>query len=685
MPMKLRKMLLRPADTFAAKIFLVIISLILVMSVAFTAFFVHNQWESQTDILVRQGDVLAKLVAYNARLGVFAENPELLKDPVEGVLQNNEVLQVAIFNLNGALLQEQRRKGSEQQGKDFVLDGKKMSDILNRLRKSRDVLHVRTGNDFMESWVAVTSGSRAPSEEALFFSDAILQTEDRTIGFVRVVLDRKILDASLRKLLFKSAIIAFFFLSVAVGIVFFVVKGVTRPLDRLTERVRMMGMGSPLEKVPVETEDEIGKLAQAFNSIAESLQTRESEKDHLEQQLRQAHKMEAIGTLAGGVAHDFNNILSTIEGYAALLRDRIKKKSPVRDYVEQIIAAADRASELTRRLLAFSRNQVIHPKPINLNETINGINTMLIRLVGEDIEFHITTTREDLVVMADEVQIEQMLINLVSNARDAMPQGGTLSIQTDLEEVTEGAAEGSWELAPGCYAKLTVSDTGVGIDASVKDRIFDPFFTTKEVGKGTGLGLSMAYGIVRQHRGAIKVESVQGKGTVFTIYLPVVESIVERKQLETLLLPVGSRETILLAEDDRFVRMLTKHILVKYGYLVIEASDGDDALEKFQDNLESVQLLLLDVIMPKKTGKQIYDEARKLRPDIKVLFMSGHTYDVITRQGVISEGVPLISKPLTPGELLVKIREVLSAPPPHSIHGEALSKALSIEDTRDNE
>jgi signal transduction histidine kinase len=678
-------MLLRPADTFAAKIFLVIISLILVMSVAFTAFFVHNQWESQTDILVRQGDVLAKLVAYNARLGVFAENPELLKDPVEGVLQNNEVLQVAIFNLNGALLQEQRRKGSEQQGKDFVLDGKKMSDILNRLRKSRDVLHVRTGNDFMESWVAVTSGSRAPSEEALFFSDAILQTEDRTIGFVRVVLDRKILDASLRKLLFKSAIIAFFFLSVAVGIVFFVVKGVTRPLDRLTERVRMMGMGSPLEKVPVETEDEIGKLAQAFNSIAESLQTRESEKDHLEQQLRQAHKMEAIGTLAGGVAHDFNNILSTIEGYAALLRDRIKKKSPVRDYVEQIIAAADRASELTRRLLAFSRNQVIHPKPINLNETINGINTMLIRLVGEDIEFHITTTREDLVVMADEVQIEQMLINLVSNARDAMPQGGTLSIQTDLEEVTEGAAEGSWELAPGCYAKLTVSDTGVGIDASVKDRIFDPFFTTKEVGKGTGLGLSMAYGIVRQHRGAIKVESVQGKGTVFTIYLPVVESIVERKQLETLLLPVGSRETILLAEDDRFVRMLTKHILVKYGYLVIEASDGDDALEKFQDNLESVQLLLLDVIMPKKTGKQIYDEARKLRPDIKVLFMSGHTYDVITRQGVISEGVPLISKPLTPGELLVKIREVLSAPPPHSIHGEALSKALSIEDTRDNE
>lgn len=685
MHMKYRKLMLRPGDTFAAKIFLVIISLILVMSVAFTVFFVHNQWRIQTDVLVRQGDVLAKLVAYNARLGVFAENPELLKDPVEGVLQNNEVLQVSIFNLNGTLLQEQLRKGSEQQGRDFVLDEKRKRDILNRLRKSRDVLHAGNEDDVLESWVAVTSGSRPSSEEALYFSDAILQTEDRTIGFVRVVLDRKILDASLRKLLFKSGLIALFFLSVAVGIVFFVVKGVTRPLDRLTERVRMMGMGSPLEKVPVETEDEIGKLAIAFNSIAESLQTRESEKDHLEQQLRQAHKMEAIGTLAGGVAHDFNNILSTIEGYAALLRDRFKKKSPVRDYVEQIIAAAERASELTRRLLAFSRNQVIHPKPINLNETINGINTMLVRLVGEDIEFNVTTTREDLVVMADDVQIEQMLINLVTNARDAMPGGGTLSIETEFAELAEGGGDGSWKLPPGSYAKLTVSDTGVGIDASVRDRIFDPFFTTKEVGKGTGLGLSMAYGIVKQHRGAIEVESANGGGTVFTIYLPLVESIVERKQLETLLLPTGAGETILLAEDDRFVRMLTKHILIKYGYLVIEASDGDDALEKFRENLEAVQLLLLDVIMPKKTGKQIYDEAKKLRPEIKVLFMSGHTYDVITRQGVVSDGVPLISKPLTPGELLVKIREVLVSPSQHTIQGEAPSKRLSIEDARNNE
>jgi signal transduction histidine kinase len=678
-------MLLRPGDTFAAKIFLVIICLILVMSVAFTAFFVHNQRKSQTDVLVRQGEVLAKLLAYNARLGVFAENPELLKDPVDGVMQNNEVLQVSIFSLSGKLLKEHRKKGSGQPGKDFSLNGKEMRDIFNRLKNNRNLLYVWSGSDTLESWAPVTSGSRYSTEEALFFSDALFQTGERTIGFVRVVLDKKILDVSLRKLIFKSSLIAVFFLSAAVVIVFFVVKGVTKPLDRLTERVRMMGDGSPLEKVPVETEDEIGKLATAFNSIAESLHARESEKEHLEQQLRQAHKMEAIGTLAGGVAHDFNNILSTIEGYAGLLRDRIKKKSPVRDYVEQIVAAAERASELTRRLLAFSRNQVIHPKPISLNETISSINALLARLVGEDIEFRIRTSREDLVVMADELQIEQMLINLVTNARDAMPNGGTLSISSELAELTEGAGEGPWALPPGSYAKLTVSDSGEGIDASVRDRIFEPFFTTKEVGKGTGLGLSMAYGIVKQHRGSIEVESEQGKGTVFTIYLPVVESMVERKKLETLLLPTGSGETILLAEDDRFVRMLTKHILIKYGYLVIEASDGDDAMEKFRDNHESVQLLLLDVIMPKKTGKQIYDEARRLRPDIKAIFMSGHTFDVITKQGVFSEGIHLLSKPLTPGELLVKVRQVLHGPLPELGSGEYVKASPKMEAWRINE
>lgn len=667
--MNLTKLFIRPAETFAAKIFLVIILLIVVLSISFTGFFVHNQWRSRNEQLIRQGESMAKLLAYAVRLGVFAENSDLLKDPVEGVMRNNEVIRVSVFTQSGRLLKEVIKGGAEQSRKASLPDDKTLKRILNRLRKAGRALSISHPSDTLESWAPVMSGTRYGGDEELFFSDTLFQDRERSIGFVSVVLDKKILNDSLRRLLVNSCLITLVFLAGAVVIVYFVVKGVTKPLDRLTEKVRMMGSGAHLDKVPVETADEIGKLAAAFNSMAESLQNREAEKGHLEQQLRQAHKMEAIGTLAGGVAHDFNNILSTIEGYALLLQDHIKKKSPVRTYVDQIVAAADRAADLTRRLLAFSRNQVINPSAISINETIGNIRELLARLVGEHIEFRINLAKEDLVVMADELQIEQTVINLVSNARDAMPNGGLLEISTAMVEITELPTETHRALRPGTYALVSVSDSGVGIDPSTRERIFDPFFSTKEIGKGTGLGLSMVYGIIKQHNGFIEVDCGAGKRTTFSIFLPVIDSIVERKRLEAVLLPAGNRETVLLAEDDRFVRMLTKHILSKYGYQVIEAVDGEDALHKLRENLETVQLLLLDVIMPKKNGKQIFDEAVKIRPDIKVVFMSGHTYDVIINEGGLSEEIPLLTKPLTPGELLVKVREVLDGPAGNRLNG----------------
>lgn len=646
-------------ETFAVKIFLVIILLVLFLSVSFTAFFVHNQWKSLTDVLVREGEVLAKSLAYTVRLGVFAENQDLLKDPVEGVLLNDEVLQVAIFNSNGKLLEEKRRGGVGARKGTTLLSSKEKQDLFNRLRKTTGTQYLNRGFETLEVWAPVRAGALFTDDEALFYSDSFFDNRERTVGFVQVILDKKILNDALRKILINSGVIAFVFLTISVGIVFFVVKGITKPLNRLTEKVKVMGSGAPLEKVPVETQDEIGKLATAFNSMAESLQTREAEKGSLEQQLRQAHKMEAIGTLAGGVAHDFNNILSTIEGYALLLRDSIKKKGHIRNYVEQIVAGVERAADLTRRLLAFSRSQVINPAPLDLNETIRNIKTLLARLVGENVDFQLITSPEELVVLADQLQIEQTLINLVTNARDSMPHGGLLRVTTELATITDNPAGTRSQLLPGHYAKLAFSDTGVGIDPSTKERIFDPFFTTKEVGRGTGLGLSMTFGIVKQHKGYIEVESEPGHGATFVVYLPLVESAIERKKLESTMLPVGNRETILLAEDDRFVRMLTKHILMKYGYLVVEAVDGDDAIEKFRENLESVDLLLLDVIMPKKNGKQVYEEARRLRPAIKAVFMSGHTYDVIVKQGFVTEDIFLISKPLTPGDLLVNVRDAL--------------------------
>ncbi|MDD2335387.1 MAG: ATP-binding protein [Geobacteraceae bacterium] len=646
-------------ETFAAKIFLVITLLVLFLSVSFTAFFVHNQMKSLTDVLVREGEVLAKSLAYTVRLGVFAENPDLLRDPIDGVLLNNEVIQVSVFNSNGKLLAEKRRGGVEIWKDTTFLNNKERQDLYNRLRKYGSTQYINRGFDALEVWAPVRAGSRYSDDEALFYSDNFFENREHTVGFVQVVLDKKILNDALRKILVNSSLIACIFLVISVGIVIVVVKGVTKPLYRLTERVRAMGSGAPLEKVPVETHDEIGKLATAFNTMAESLQNRDAEKGNLEQQLRQAHKMEAIGTLAGGVAHDFNNILSTIEGYALLLRDSIKKKGHIRNYVEQIVAGVERAADLTHRLLAFSRSQVINPAPLDLNETIRNITTLLVRLVGENIDFQILTSPEELVVMADQLQVEQTLINLATNARDSMPHGGVLRLATELATVGDNPEESRREIRPGHYAKLVLSDSGTGIDPSTKERIFDPFFTTKDVGKGTGLGLSMTFGIIKQHKGYIEVDSEPGHGTTFSIYLPLIESVVERKRLESTMLPVGNRETVLLAEDDRFVRMLTKHILTKYGYLVVEAVDGEDALEKFRENLETVQLLLLDVIMPKKNGKQVYEDAKRIKPDIKVVFMSGHPYDVINKQGFVAGDIPLISKPLTPGSLLVCVREVL--------------------------
>lgn len=664
-------------ETFAVKIFLVIILLVLFLSVSFTAFFVHTQWKSLTDVLVREGEVLAKSLAYTVRLGVFAENQDLLKDPVDGVLLNNEVLQVAVYNSSGKLLEIKKRGGIETTNGAIPLSNKEKLDLFNRLKKTTATQYINRGFTTLEVWAPVRAGSLYADEEALFYSDNLFENRERTVGFVQVVLDKNILNDALRKILINSSMIACIFLAISLGIVFFVVKGVTRPLNRLTEKVRIMGSGAPLEKVPVETQDEIGKLATAFNTMAESLQSRDAEKGNLEQQLRQAHKMEAIGTLAGGVAHDFNNILSTIEGYALLLRDSIKNKGHIRNYVEQIVAGVERAADLTRRLLAFSRSQVINPAPLDLNETIRNIKTLLARLIGENVEFQIKTSSEELIVMADQLQIEQTLINLVTNARDSMPHGGFLHVTTELATIVENHVGSRSQLLPGHYAKLVFSDSGVGIDPSTKERIFDPFFTTKEVGKGTGLGLSMTFGIIKQHKGYIEVESEPGRGTTFYIYLPLVESAVERKRFESTMLPVGNRETILLAEDDRFVRMLTKHILMKYGYLVVEAVDGEDAVEKFRENLETVDLLLLDVIMPKKNGKQVYEDARSIRPDIKAVFMSGHTYDVIVKQGFVPEDITLISKPLTPGELLVNVREALDGSDRRALGG-AFAAAGSV-------
>jgi CheY-like chemotaxis protein len=368
-----------------------------------------------------------------------------------------------------------------------------------------------------------------------------------------------------------------------------------------------------------------------------------------------------VGQLAGGIAHDFNNILTAIIGYGNLLLMKLKGDDPLRAYADQILASSERAASVTHSLLAFSRKQIINPKPVRVNDIITRVGKLLARLIGEDVDLGLRLTDLDTTVIADSGQIEQMLMNLATNARDAMPEGGHLSVETDFAELDQTYITTHGYGALGTYLVVSVSDTGVGMDEATRERVFEPFFTTKEVGRGTGLGLSIVYGIVKQHGGYINCYSERGKGTTFKIYLPLLTSgTADRAASAEFAPPKGGTETVLVAEDDKEVRTLVTNILTEFGYTVIEAADGDDAVRQFMDHRETIQLLIIDVIMPRISGKEVYTRIGQVRPGIKALFTSGYTADIVHKKGILEEGTDFITKPIIPQELLMKVREILN-------------------------
>jgi PAS domain S-box-containing protein len=378
----------------------------------------------------------------------------------------------------------------------------------------------------------------------------------------------------------------------------------------------------------------------------------------LESHLFQSQKMEAIGTLAGGVAHDFNNILSVVMGYAGLIDMQIKEGDPLSVYVQHILSSVEKAVFLTRSLLAFSRKQVVDLKPLNVNEIIDETKGILSRLIGEDIELTARLNGNKLIVMADRGQIGQILMNLATNARDAMPAGGKLHIETSTIEINEEfiAAQGFGRA--GTYAAISLSDTGLGIEEKTQARIFEPFFTTKEVGKGTGLGLSIVYGIIQQHSGFVQVTSATGQGTTFKVYLPLIDMEESGEEYMPQIL-TGGTETILIAEDEKDLRALVRTILTNAGYTVFEAINGEDAIIRFKEYKDAIDLVILDVVMPRMNGKEAYNHIKKLKPEIPVLFFSGYTDDIIHKKGVYDKELNFISKPVIPFEFLNKIRQLL--------------------------
>jgi len=403
-------------------------------------------------------------------------------------------------------------------------------------------------------------------------------------------------------------------------------------------------------------------LRDAKGELIGAIETLEdiSEQKLLEEQLRHSQKMDAIGQLAGGVAHDFNNILTAIMGFGNMLQLKMGENETLGRYVKQIIYSAQRGSKLTHSLLAFSRKHVIEQKAIRVNEIIHLSQKLLSHLVREDVQLRVTMG-EDCLIRGDSMQIEQVLMNLVTNACDAIPEGGIITISTERVEFDENYVRSHGYGEPGPYVLITVSDSGIGMDEKTRDKIFEPFFTTKKTGKGTGLGLSIVYGIIKEHNGYVNVHSEPGKGSSFRLYLPLITDVEEEEEiLDSAALPRGT-ESVLLAEDDPIVREMTKALLEEFGYRVFEAEDGADAVEKFLSHRDEIRMVILDVIMPKKNGKEAYVEIRSHEPGMKALFISGYTGDILSRRGILDEGLNFISKPVTQSALLQKVREVLDS------------------------
>jgi signal transduction histidine kinase/CheY-like chemotaxis protein len=415
-----------------------------------------------------------------------------------------------------------------------------------------------------------------------------------------------------------------------------------------------------VREVNEELEYRVAERTADYKKAIEDLRAEMRRREELEQQLIQSQKMEAVGRLAGGVAHDFNNLLTVILGYNEMLRDHLKDDPVGSDYVAEVLRASERASGLTNQLLAFSRRQVSVPRIVDLNDLVRNIDKMLRRIIGEDIRLDIKLTPSVPKIEVDPGQIDQVVMNLAVNSRDAMPAGGHLVIETAHVDLDEEYAASHVTPAPGSYALLTVSDTGMGMDAATRVRIFEPFFTTKEQGKGTGLGLSIVYGIVKQNGGEILVYSEPGQGTVFKIYIPAA-----RGSAQTL--PVAVKDTlpeqatgaILLVEDEDQVRNLTRAMLKRQGYRVFDFGSGAEALAFLRKDSEQIDLLISDIVMPQLGGFDLAREAQTLRPGVRLLLMSGYTETSVSAHGLISPGTVFIHKPFTAAALREKVGEAL--------------------------
>ena len=420
------------------------------------------------------------------------------------------------------------------------------------------------------------------------------------------------------------------------------------------------GLRSDGERFPVEVSQ---SGADGYGEGSRTLIIRDvTDRRRLEAQLRQAQRMEAVGRLAGGVAHDFNNLLTVISGYTEMLLDDLPTGDRLRDPVLMMRQAGEQAAALTSQLLAFSRRQVVEPQVIELNSVVSNLTKMLRRLIGEDIELSVALAADLDRVRVDPRQVEQILMNLSVNARDAMPHGGRVTVETANATVDEHFAQFTPGLTPGRYVLLAVTDSGLGMDENTRSKIFEPFFTTKDPGKGTGLGLAMVYSIIQQAKGHIEVYSELGHGTVFKLYLPSVDGVDQPKEAtDDQAASLQGTETILLVEDAEGVRALLQDVLTMYGHQVLVARDGEEGIRLAENHTGPIDLIITDIVMPRMGGRELVERVVTARPTIRALYLSGYTDEAVMRHGVLEAGAAFLQKPFTSRQLMTKVRQILDA------------------------
>lgn len=648
-------------ENFRVKVVFIGVVFVLIVCASFTIFFVHREKASLNNALIKNGKLLAGILAHSSRLGVFSENNNLLKDPIDGIFEQQEVVAVSVFNEEGNLLNRKTVKQDlppDQSSSDDKLNSSAL--LIKKLGDSTSPICLNK-KDGIECWSAVFSRPSYEKEESLFFGADKHQSRPMAIGFVKISMSKELLDKRLYGLLWKAILIAV--AAVIAGSVFMyvMIKEITKPLNTLATGIRTLGKEGVAENILVETEDEIGKLAMVFNEMSESLRKRNAEKLRLETQLRQAQKLEALGTLAGGIAHDFNNVLTPILGYTEMAMADVQKNDRIYRDLDKVFKSALRARDMIKHILDFSRQSEEERTPLKIQYVIKEALKLLRASLPTTIAITQDLDEKCGSVLADPTSVHRILMNLCTNAYYAMREkGGELNV-TLRETTITGTVDfaPAQNLSPGKYVELTVSDTGQGMEKEVKAKIFDPYFTTKPPGEGTGMGLAVVHGIVKRYGGDVRVQSEYGKGTTFQLYFPIIES--EPEVIENPIIEVapGGNERILVVDDEAQIVYMLAQMLGQIGYHVTSRTSSIEALEAFTAQPDKFDLIITDQTMPNLTGEQLAAELKCIRKDIPIIVCTGFS-EKITAQNASEKGFhALLMKPVGMREMAKTIRQVL--------------------------